>query len=47
MTDVLAAGNAGTDSAFRWRDHREGDGPETTPDYEIDSLHGLVAVARP
>lgn len=44
-SDVLAAENAGTDSAFLWRDHRDGYDLTATPDYELDSLHDLAAVA--
>jgi HAD superfamily hydrolase (TIGR01549 family) len=44
-SDVLAAENAGTDSAFLWRDHREGYQLDATPDHELDSLHGLADVA--
>ncbi|MDH5019489.1 HAD family hydrolase [Halobacterium rubrum] len=44
-SDVLAARNAGTDSAFLWRDHRDGYELDATPDYELDSLHDLVDVA--
>ncbi len=44
-SDVLAAENAGTDSAFLWRDHRDGYDLDATPDYELDSLWGLTDVA--
>ena len=44
-SDVLAAENAGTDSAFLWRDHREGYDLDATPDYELDSLRELPDVA--
>jgi len=46
-SDVLAAESAGTDSAFLWRDHREGYDLSATPDHELDSLHDLADVARP
>ena len=44
-SDVLAAENAGTDSAFLWRDHREGYALDATPDHELDSLRELPDVA--
>jgi len=44
-SDVLAARNAGTDAAFLWRDHRDGYELDATPDYELESLHGLADVA--
>ena len=44
-SDVLAAENAGTDSAFLWRDHREDYDLDATPDHELDSLRELPDVA--
>jgi len=44
-SDVLAARNAGTDAAFLWRDHRDGDELDAAPDYELDSLRDLPDVA--
>ena len=44
-SDVEAAANAGTDSAFVWRDHHEEGGLGVSPDHELDGLddlHGLV-----
>jgi HAD superfamily hydrolase (TIGR01549 family) len=38
---VEAAANAGTDSAFLWRDHRADYELDVTPDYELDALYDL------
>ena len=44
-SDVLAAENAGTDSAFLWRDHRENYDLHADPDHELDTLHDLNDIA--
>ncbi|WP_232686187.1 HAD family hydrolase [Halobacterium zhouii] len=44
-TDVEAAHNAGTDSAFIWRDHRDGLELSVNPDYELDGLDDLHELA--
>jgi HAD superfamily hydrolase (TIGR01549 family) len=41
QSDVEAAANAGTDSAFVWRDHRADYDLRASPDYELDNLHDL------
>jgi HAD superfamily hydrolase (TIGR01509 family) len=40
-SDVRAAENAGTDSAFLWRDHRDGYDLDANPDFELDTLRDL------
>jgi HAD superfamily hydrolase (TIGR01549 family) len=44
-SDLAAAANAGTDSAFLWRDHREDYDLSATPDHELDTLHDLHDIA--
>ncbi|WP_224449118.1 HAD family hydrolase [Haloprofundus salilacus] len=43
-TDVLAAHNAGLDSAFIRREHRAGYPLDVEPTYEIESLAGLLDI---
>lgn len=44
--DVIAARRAGLDSAFVWRDHREGYELPEEPTYEIDRLTELREIVR-
>ncbi|MFC3477201.1 HAD family hydrolase [Halobacterium litoreum] len=44
QSDVEAAHNAGTDSAFLWRDHRADYDLGVEPDHELDSLRDLQTV---
>ena len=43
--DVVAANEAGLDSAFLWRSHRDGYELDAEPTYEIDSLVELLDIA--
>jgi len=43
-SDVLAADNAGIDSAFVRRPHRRSTELSCQPTYEIDDLHDLVSI---
>ncbi|MFB6268844.1 MAG: HAD family hydrolase [Halobacterium sp.] len=45
QSDVEAAANAGTDSAFLWRDHRADYDLTADPDHELDTLHDLHDIA--
>ena len=43
-SDLLAARNAGIDSAFLRREHRAGHEPSITPTHELSTLHGLYGL---
>lgn len=45
QSDVEAAANAGTDSAFLWRDHRADYDLDADPTHELDTLHDLREIA--
>ncbi|WP_253737240.1 HAD family hydrolase [Halohasta salina] len=46
-SDVLAAANAGIDSAFIRRPHRRDHQPSPTPTHIVDDLHDVVGLCRP